>query len=142
VSCCGKVKYPNTTCAIGDSYPEIVGWGIEVGDVSATIGELENFTVVGLYQRVACWDIGSGNLKLTGRKEKKDMKTATNTRNEDDTKDAAPYGRVQCRVVRHGLDCAKVTHVGPGHLHADDDDTAYFVDGVAYCGRCHAFIGL
>jgi len=45
-------------------------------------------------------------------------------------------------VIRHGIDCAKITHVGTGHLHSDDDDTAYDVDGVMYCGRCHEFIGL
>lgn len=43
-------------------------------------------------------------------------------------------------MVTHGVDCHKVTHVGEGHLHGEDDDTPYMVDGVMYCGRCHIWI--
>lgn len=39
--------------------------------------------------------------------------------------------------VRHGFDCKKAPHIGTGHLHGEKDDTAYDVDGVLYCGRCH-----
>ena len=41
---------------------------------------------------------------------------------------------------RHGFDCPKVLHVGGGYLHAMNDDSPYDVDGVSYCGRCHAWI--
>ena len=34
--------------------------------------------------------------------------------------------------------CPKVPHVGDGHLHDANDDSPFDVDGVAYCGRCHA----
>lgn len=37
----------------------------------------------------------------------------------------------------HGTNCPKVPHVGTGHLHAEDDDKPFDVDGVLYCGRCH-----
>lgn len=36
--------------------------------------------------------------------------------------------------------CAKAPHIGAGHLHAEDDDRPYFVDGVRYCGRCHCYL--
>jgi hypothetical protein len=37
------------------------------------------------------------------------------------------------------LACPKVTHLwGAGYLHEADDDRSYDVDGVLYCGRCHA----
>lgn len=39
--------------------------------------------------------------------------------------------------VAHGKTCPKVPHFGTGHLHAEDDDKPYDVDGVSYCGRCH-----
>jgi hypothetical protein len=41
--------------------------------------------------------------------------------------------------VRHGFDCPKAAHKGRGHLHAENDDSPYHVDGVRYCGRCHAY---
>lgn len=37
----------------------------------------------------------------------------------------------------HGVNCGKVAHVGDGHLHGEDDDSPYDVDGCLYCGRCH-----
>lgn len=40
-------------------------------------------------------------------------------------------------MVVHGVTCEKVAHTRDGHLHAEDDDTPYDVDGVSYCGRCH-----
>lgn len=43
----------------------------------------------------------------------------------------------------HGRDCPKVEHVGDiGYLHGPHDDGPYNVDGVKYCGRCHAWVGL
>lgn len=36
--------------------------------------------------------------------------------------------------------CKKAPHVGTGHLHAEDDDGPFDVDGVTYCGRCHSFL--
>lgn len=55
-----------------------------------------------------------------------------------------PLGAVALRVekrraeqVRHGLTCEKAPHVGDGHLHAEEDDSQYDVDGQTYCGRCH-----
>lgn len=44
------------------------------------------------------------------------------------------------RSLQHGRDCPKVPHVGGGYLHGADDDHCYEVDGVAYCGRCHAWL--
>lgn len=41
------------------------------------------------------------------------------------------------RKVTHGVNCPKIFHTGAGHLHAEDDDTPYDVDGCKYCGRCH-----
>lgn len=41
----------------------------------------------------------------------------------------------------HGIDCRKVPHSGDGYLHAEDHDGPYDVDGVTYCGRCHAWLG-
>lgn len=38
---------------------------------------------------------------------------------------------------KHGTTCEKRPHTGTGYLHAEDEDTPYDVDGVAYCGRCH-----
>lgn len=35
------------------------------------------------------------------------------------------------------LTCPKVPHVGEGHLHGEDHDAPYSVDGMLYCGRCH-----
>jgi hypothetical protein len=43
--------------------------------------------------------------------------------------------------IRHGHDCEKVTHTLEGYLHAANDDSAYTVDGLKYCGRCHVFVG-
>lgn len=59
-----------------------------------------------------------------------------------------PYARQALRAanaaiaatnVIHGVNCQKRIHYEgqQGFLHAADDDTAYDVDGVAYCGRCH-----
>lgn len=39
--------------------------------------------------------------------------------------------------IVHGKTCPKVSHVGTGYLHSEDDDTPYDVDGARYCGRCH-----
>ena len=39
--------------------------------------------------------------------------------------------------IKHGTDCLKHQHESTGHLHAEDDDSPYDVDGVEYCGRCH-----
>lgn len=46
-------------------------------------------------------------------------------------------------AVRHGINCRKVPHCfrGDGYLHMESDDGPYDVDGVTYCGRCHAWIG-
>lgn len=44
-------------------------------------------------------------------------------------------------AMRHGVNCPKVPHAGIGHLHGEQDDGPYDVDGVAYCGRCHAALG-
>ena len=50
----------------------------------------------------------------------------------------------QCSAaaVVHGRTCPKAPHDSGrhGYLHAPDDDHPYDVDGVAYCGRCHAFL--
>ncbi len=40
----------------------------------------------------------------------------------------------------HGVNCQKVPHTQTGYLHGEDDDTPYDVDGLSYCGRCHAAI--
>ncbi len=37
----------------------------------------------------------------------------------------------------HSVNCPKKPHIGTGHLHGEDDDSPYLVDGVSYCGRCH-----
>jgi len=43
----------------------------------------------------------------------------------------------------HGVNCLKVDHaVGISYGHAPDDDGTYDIDGVLYCGRCHAWIEL
>lgn len=42
---------------------------------------------------------------------------------------------------QHGRDCPKVAHIGDGYLHSADDDCAYDVDGMTYCGRCHGWMG-
>jgi hypothetical protein len=39
--------------------------------------------------------------------------------------------------VIHGENCPKKAHIVTGHLHGEDDDSPYLVDGVYYCGRCH-----
>ena len=44
------------------------------------------------------------------------------------------------RTITHGVDCDKVPHTGTGYLHAETDDTAYEIEGVWYCGRCHRAI--
>lgn len=37
--------------------------------------------------------------------------------------------------------CRKEPHEARGgYLHAEDDDTPYYVDGLRYCGRCHHFL--
>ncbi len=43
--------------------------------------------------------------------------------------------------IRHGVDCEKKRHLGGGYLHSEDDDSPYDVDGLAYCGRCHQWLG-
>lgn len=52
-----------------------------------------------------------------------------------------PRARIDFKPLRHGTDCGKVEHLGAGYLHDVDDDTPYDVDGLAYCGRCHAWLG-
>jgi hypothetical protein len=42
--------------------------------------------------------------------------------------------------IEHGENCKKVKHVGEGFLHSPKYDDLYFVDGCAYCGRCHIAI--
>ena len=40
--------------------------------------------------------------------------------------------------IWHGVNCDKVLHGNDaGHLHGENDDSPYFVDGCKYCGRCH-----
>lgn len=52
------------------------------------------------------------------------------------------HGRLYAIIAKFEaltLTCEKAPHVlGGGYLHAEDDDTPYFVDHVQYCGRCHA----
>jgi len=46
-------------------------------------------------------------------------------------------------VRRHGEGyCHKEIHKNDvtGYMHNEDDDTAYLVDGIAYCGRCHCYL--
>jgi len=40
--------------------------------------------------------------------------------------------------VKHGVNCKKEPHVRDGYLHGEGDDSPYSVDGLMYCGRCHA----
>ena len=41
----------------------------------------------------------------------------------------------------HGVTCAKVEHgLQGGYTHSSNDDHPYYVDGTAYCGRCHEFL--
>lgn len=41
-------------------------------------------------------------------------------------------------AIVHGTNCKKAQHEERGgYLHAEDDDSPYYVDGLAYCGRCH-----
>ena len=51
-------------------------------------------------------------------------------------------GDTRMSEARHGVDCSKALHTKNGYLHAPDDDSPYDVDGVIYCGRCHAWIEL
>lgn len=43
---------------------------------------------------------------------------------------------------KHGAHCPKVVHIGKGYLHGENNDGPYDVDGVDYCGRCHARMGI
>ena len=44
-------------------------------------------------------------------------------------------------MMKHGSTCPKEKHKkGQAYMHEEDDDTAYLVDGVFYCGRCHTCI--
>jgi hypothetical protein len=46
--------------------------------------------------------------------------------------------RIHSLPIVHGVNCPQVAHtIATGYLHAPDDDRAYNVDGVNYCGRCH-----
>ena len=38
----------------------------------------------------------------------------------------------------HGDNCKKEEHLGDGYHHSKENDKPYVVDGLAYCGRCHA----
>lgn len=40
-------------------------------------------------------------------------------------------------LMKHGVNCEKVIHDGPGYDHAADYDDPYDVDMGVYCGRCH-----
>lgn len=58
-----------------------------------------------------------------------------------------PLGAAALRVeqrkaaqAQHGLGCEKTPHTGGGHLHAENDDSPYDVDGCLYCGRCHTVL--
>ena len=51
---------------------------------------------------------------------------------------AAVSGPGPISPLGHGTLCGKKPHIRGGYLHAADDDSAYSVDGVYYCGRCHA----
>ncbi len=43
----------------------------------------------------------------------------------------------------HGVNCEKAPHwPGYGYLHVEDDDEPYDVDGMTYCGRCHAWLAV
>lgn len=43
--------------------------------------------------------------------------------------------------VHHGYTCEKVEHLeGVGYLHEADDNRPYWIDNVAYCGRCHHWL--
>ncbi len=43
--------------------------------------------------------------------------------------------------IIHGQNCPKATHWNDdGYLHAETWDRPYDVDGVTYCGRCHAYM--
>lgn len=44
--------------------------------------------------------------------------------------------------VQHGVSCDKKPHDRPGQLHGADDDSAFDVDGVSYCGRCHTVLDI
>ena len=57
-----------------------------------------------------------------------------NKNNEKQGASRVPLDKI---VIRHGVDCGKVAHVGVGYMHSEDDDTHYDVDGLSYCGRCH-----
>ena len=42
-------------------------------------------------------------------------------------------------IIKHGVSCRKKDHKGKSDwLHDALDDKPYDVDGVMYCGRCHA----
>lgn len=43
--------------------------------------------------------------------------------------------------LQHVRDCKKEEHLGEGYLHSPDDDSHYDVDGLAYCGKCHSWLG-
>ena len=64
------------------------------------------------------------------------------TDSKPDEADSAASGSCDgSALIRHGVDCPKVAHVGDGHLHGEDDDRTFMVDGLEYCGRCHHWIG-
>ena len=50
----------------------------------------------------------------------------------------ARSGPAPISPLGHGTLCEKKPHVGEGYYrHGADDDSAYSVDHVYYCGRCH-----
>jgi len=61
---------------------------------------------------------------------------------KDNEKDKGGFGcPLLGDVRRHGEGfCEKIVHNGDGYFHSKDDDTAYFVDGIGYCGRCHCYL--
>jgi len=47
------------------------------------------------------------------------------------------------KEVTHGINCKRAEHVkaNGGYMHDEYDESPYIVDGLAYCGRCHHYIG-
>lgn len=45
-----------------------------------------------------------------------------------------------CESVKHGVNCPKMPHLGPGHIHGPDEDGPYSFGDFWYCGRCHRAI--
>lgn len=85
---------------------------------------------------------GQGRLDLSqlvraGRLSKRDSETVKNSRGSP----SKEYRAVSGLPAKHGTTCRKVPHTGTGHLHGKDYDGAFDIDGLSYCGRCHAWMG-